>query len=538
MRKFSLVVVFNLVLFLGAPFWNCGGSQEPPTGQENTTTEATDTDGGGTSVADTSTTPGPEPSPTWEPDPSYEPEPQGPTPNTPLPIPEKAPEGLKSMTIQANDVALGETETDKLHCMVVDNPSTSDQLLRRFEVMLDQSKTVRRMVLSLDTGAKAGEVDCSAQDNPGFGQNLTPIYVWVPGTDAFQFPENGGILIKPNQRLRLTIVYNNTTGQSVKDKSGLKLFYDKPADKAPRYMLWTRATASGSLQSGQEASLTSACDVGQKVTMVAGVPYLGPQGSSYLAEIIRQDGAREELVRYDDWKAGAPLKVFAFPHVLNPGDKLLAHCSWYNRSSKTIRSGWKANEESCELFTYILQPTSPDICQASTKPGKCAPKDGLKDTPSVPVTVTFEKESDPFKGYDGGENFDAVWKFDTYDLAFEPTPFSSYLKQDGVFATGQVKTGSKVHVDLKIDVALEFGGSTYPYSVAISFSGTPKPRETPGQFTLEFDCKVPNDIKDTTIFFYKLTQTEMKLGFKYELNLQGRIKLPITIKLGLKRATP
>lgn len=539
MRKLTLVVFFNLVLFFGSPFWSCGGPQETtePSSSQEATTEAANDDGG-TSVADTSTTPGPEPTVPKDAAPAYEPEPQGPTANTPLPVPEKAPEGLTSMTIKATDAELGDTDTNKLHCVVFDNPAKSDQLLRRFEVALDKAKHVRRMIVSLDEKAEAGVVDCSNQDNPGYGEKLTPAFIWVPGTDAFQFPENGGILIKPNQRIRLTLVYSNTSGQAVKDSSGLKLYYEKPADKAPRYMLWTQATTTGTLQSGQEASLTSSCEAGQKLTMVAGVPYLGPQGRSYLAEIIRQNGSREELVRYDNWETGKPLTVFSFPHVLNPGDRLLAHCNWHNRSEKPIRSGWKADEESCELFSYILQPSNPTLCKSASKPGQCAPKDGLKDPPSVPVNVSFNKVSDPFKGFDGGENFNAYWRFDTYDLIFDPTPFSSYLKKDGVFAVGQVKTGDKVHIDIKVDVVLEFGGSSYPYSVTISASGKPKTRTEPGQFTLEYDCKNPKDIKDTTIYFYKLTQTEMKLGFKYELNLQGRLKLPITVRLNLKRAIP
>lgn len=477
-----LIISMNLILFGVTPFLNCGG------GPDNEP------------IVDA----GPPPTRRVSPEPVVTPDvptvadvDNGPKANTPYTPPKDATTPTDAFAIKAAnfEVAPGD---EKRICFVMDAPNKEDRFLNRFEPLVANNGLVSQMILSLEEGAIKEPWDCSDEDY----SQLKHLYVWMKGAGPFQFPTKSGVLLRSGKKLRLTLRVKNTTLQAIQAASGIKIFHI-PFD-GTNYKLWSHVLTEGlKLPAGRSDTKGNICVLKEPVTLLAGMPLLGQQGTQFITELVRADGSREELVFLQSWSPSAHMKVYAFPHKAAKGDTLATTCSWRNTSKDEVQAGWKSTDETCGLLAYIdaSSAETKDLCDengqgpAYTPPpidykgGECAPKDGLTSAKDISVTTKLSAELDASFGFDGGDWPDAKWELTQAEVTFSAALIGNLLQKEYTMAAGQLRTGEgKFSMDFVIQAVVSLGEKTYPYPFPVTVSGSFKKGAKPGEFSVDVSC--------------------------------------------------
>lgn len=485
-RKWMVILSINLLMFGVTPFLNCGGGGE----NEPTTTSDAGTEPG-------KAEPQAEPTPPPVPDrPTFPEAPPSdlPKPNTPYQSPTGgAPSDAFSLLAAGFQVEPGPEE--KMICFHMDAPNSEDRLINRFAPEIANNGLVKRMIVSVDTGEKKDPWDCSAEG--GLDDKSTPIFVWMPGVDAFQFPEKSGVMLKAGSRLRLTLLVKNDTQQAIEASSGVKLFHIPKEGKV--FSLWSNPAGEVEILAGKTERKGSSCALDKPLEMIAGIPMMGPLGTSFISEVIKADGRREELIFLDQWEPKSHWKIYAFPHQLVKGDKLLTTCSWRNTRDTNAKTGWRTTDEACDLLVYVTPPAEGKMCadentQTYTppaigfQPGKCAPKDGLTSAKDAAIKATIGSLDQDKSKFTGGDWTDTNWELQEGEITFKSSLIGNFLKREYTMAAGQLRTGPKVHLDLIVQAVIEYSGQTIPYKIPISISGDFKQGAKPGEFSIDIKC--------------------------------------------------
>lgn len=523
LSQLVLIVMVNVILFGVTPFLHCGG----PSPQESSPQDASST------TPDNSTgnvTPelsnGPEPEPAdWA------------KPNTPYETPKGAGAPGDSFDVKASGFSLDSSEDDKQICVVVDAPNTKDQLLHRFEPIVANKDIIQRVTLSYDEGEKREAWDCSKDDFSK--EKLTPLFVWAPGVEAFQFPEKSGVLLPAGKRLRLTFVVKNNSGSAVELKSGVKVFPIATGGKA--YKFWSNPVTDIKVRAGLAQRLSSICVFKQPATLLAGVPIMGKVGTQFISEIVSPDGSREELMFLNQWSPDKHTKMYSFPFTPKVGDTLSTSCSWRNPGEEDVTHGWKSNQERCDLPMYIdaksivmkelcsNDPTKPayEPPPIKFKPGKCAPSDGLKTAKDVPLKAGLGSELDVDFGLKGGEWIKANWELQSGEVIFKSALIGSLLLTEFTMAAGQIQTGPTFTIDFVIQAVINLGERRVTYPFPISANGTFKKGAKDGEFSVDVKC---GDF-DHKNFTYEINGNTLQIGGVIKAQTQaGAIDYSLKLK--------
>ncbi len=258
----------------------------------------------------------------------------------PFESPAVAPEGLTAVDLTADDESIGSNVRDDYREFFFTDVVDRDLFVRRLESVVDETRVIHHLTLE-----RARE-----------GGGMRYLYTWAPGTGAFQFPE-GGIRLRPTDRLRLEIHYNN--GQAldgVTDSSGVRIYLDEPvgteylmADPGPGAFGW-------SIRPRSEGSWESTCTVREDVTALATMPHMHEIGSTF--EVL-VDGVTQ--LSLEGWSFENQL-FYDLPLQLREGQELTVRCGYRNPRSESVFAGLRTEDEMCFAFTYIT-PASENFCR-------------------------------------------------------------------------------------------------------------------------------------------------------------------------------
>ena len=129
-------------------------------------------------------------------------------------------DGTDFFELRANQFEVGVDEKDRYECFTFELPITEDRFIRRVETVVGDARVLHHAILLPEGEGEPGTHARCEDDNP-----LSLVYGWAPGQGALQFPE-GGIRIRPGQRMTVNIHYNNTgRHEGVKDSSGVRIYH-------------------------------------------------------------------------------------------------------------------------------------------------------------------------------------------------------------------------------------------------------------------------------------------------------------------------
>lgn len=557
MKKFMLIVGLNLLLFLSTPFLSCGGDppgKEPVSGKEVTAKDAGSTEK--PTAGKDAATPQDEAAPQDEAKPEDRTAPpderpverrkppvpdQGPAlpkPNTKYEGPAKSPSGALTLEAKANDFVVPKNTAHHIQCFVLEASNKDARLISRFEPMVPSNGLVRRMTLSLDQSTRTGDWDCTST-NADADKNVM-LFAWGTGVGAFQFPEKSGINLPAGAKLRLRIWYRNNSAQDVKDSSGLRVMHLNAVSGAKSYLLLHRKTEDKSVGAGRSETQSVGCTLNAPIETLAVFPWMQDVGRTYISEVLRKGGDREELIYTESWKTKTHRQYYSAPFRFQAEDRFVTTCEWRNASDKEVKPGTAQGQESCEAFLYVSMADFSKfdaLCKAEQtgpkppkplvyKAGKCAPKDGAKTLPSLKGKISIG-DIDKLLKFKGGKLLEGKWKLSALEAVFKPSPLLSYLKTDLTQAVGQVKVGkTDIALDVHIQVVAEFGGRYIPLDYKVSLAGLIKKGDKPEQFKVTLTCGK----FDYPVFYFEDDKNELLLGTKLAIktgfgNVEYSVKL-------------
>lgn len=117
------------------------------------------------------------------------------------------------------------------------------------------------------------------------------------------------------------------------------------------------------LPPGEETTKTFDCPLEAGTDLVTVLAHMHRNGRRYLVELVRESGEVIELLRVEEWKAdyrySSPSKLFGpGQYVVQEGDLLRTHCTWFNSLEETI--GFP--DEMCTTSGALLGMESPQFC--------------------------------------------------------------------------------------------------------------------------------------------------------------------------------
>lgn len=290
--------------------------------------------------------------------------------------PSSPPTGLTELDLTADNLVIGPDETDRYVELDFADLVEEDMFIRRFDVVLDDTRVVHHFTLRRGDPA-----------SPGGFQYL---YAWAPGTGPFEFPD-GGVRLTPTDTLRLQIHYNNGAGyDDVSDSSGVKLYVTPP--EGPEYVMVDPGpgAAGFSIPPRSESTEELGCEVQQEVQVLATMPHMHEIGTGFELDLVR-DGDTTNLLRLNAWDFETQL-FYDLPIDLVPGDELIVRCDFENASSGTVSAGPRTEDEMCYAFTYVTPPMA-NFCSPGPvgelvyTPGECV-LSPLAEVPVLTGTVT------------------------------------------------------------------------------------------------------------------------------------------------------
>ena len=128
--------------------------------------------------------------------------------------------GVDFFELRAQAFKVGADEDDRYECFTFELPITEERFIRRIETVVGDARVLHHAILIPEGQGEPGTHGPCDEENP-----LSLVYGWAPGQGALQFPE-GGIRIRPGQRMTLNIHYNNSAGHGdVRDSSGVRIYH-------------------------------------------------------------------------------------------------------------------------------------------------------------------------------------------------------------------------------------------------------------------------------------------------------------------------
>lgn len=439
------------------------------------------------------------------------------------------PAGTDFFDLRADEFAVSSGARDHYECFAFEVPVGEERFIRRIETIVDDSRVLHHAILLPDATMEPGEHGSCNDDNP-----LSLVYGWAPGQGALQF-EEGGIRVRPGQRLTLQIHYNNAAGHpNVRDSSGVRIYHG-PVE-GPEVSMLTFGPVGFRVAPFAAEDVDGWCQITQPFDIVASFPHMHEQGIAFRQNVTRADGTLEPIINLDGWDFDAQY-IYDTPVSLEPGDVVQTTCRYQNTQDRPLRFGSGTADEMCFNFAYVSPPPSATFCNQNEPPipdeyvpGDCAPPD--VEALRVPV-VRAELLEGSAPALEGGDWPVGLWKLHRAQLYLPSLsfgPFALDVEQSAVKVLGLAEFDSeRTIVDAQAELHVVADGIVYDIPFDVSFAGVHTvEEERPQAFTVETDCG--------------RTLSNRPLQFGYEDNLL-RLRMPVrfqgingSMSLGFKAA--
>lgn len=256
---------------------------------------------------------------------------------------EAASPNYEVIDITAVGEEVGPTVLDDYRNFYFDNLVTEDKFIRRIEPVIDDSRVIHHITLQYDL------------DEGG----VSYIYAWAPGTGPVELP--GGLRLRPTDRLKVEIHYNNGAGATdVSDSSGMRIYLDDTV--GTEYAMLDVTTYSIFVAPHSSFTAVAKCTADQEYTILAGMPHMHETGSEFKQEIVRADGTREELFSLTGWSFEYQ-PFYQMAATINIGDRLETTCTYQNDTDSPVQVGQGTSDEMCFNFLYVTPATVAGECR-------------------------------------------------------------------------------------------------------------------------------------------------------------------------------
>ncbi len=259
---------------------------------------------------------------------------------------------LPSFDVVMPDWKVPATDDNLYECVAIDVPLDATRHVRRMQIVLDDARVVHHVVLLHDPSRLSARQDepwdCGSSIDPA-----TPfLFAWAPGGNAFDF-EDGGLPVKPGDRLILQMHYHNAAGYTdALDASGVRVFHDAP-DGRP-WAMKMMGPEGFTLPAGEWSSTCGVAKVTEPLTMLAGMPHMHELGVEFHQDILRADGTVEPIVDLSGWNFHTQ-QFYRYDAALEPGDWLDTWCVYDNYTGLDVTYGENTEQEMCYHFAYVAQ---------------------------------------------------------------------------------------------------------------------------------------------------------------------------------------
>lgn len=318
------------------------------------------------------------------------------------------PAGTDFFDLRAPDFEVQQDWSNRYECFTFEAPTDAPRYIRRIETLIGDARVLHHTVLIPGGGRAPGEHGPCNADNP-----LNLIYGWAPGQGALHFDE-GGMLLRPGQKLTLQVHYNNAAGHpDVKDASGVRIYHG-PVE-GPEINMLALGPIDFQVPANQMAEATGYCRLPQDTRIIASFPHMHEIGASFEQVVLRggPDGPAEPIISLDGWSFDAQY-IYETPVALAAGDVVRTTCRFRNETDRMVRSGANTEDEMCFNFAYVSPPLPNNYCNSGApaeavplyEPGVCAP-DGADEVsvPQVSARLVIGAPEAPT----GGELRDGTW---------------------------------------------------------------------------------------------------------------------------------
>ena len=260
----------------------------------------------------------------------------------PFVAPTEEPEGLEVIDITASDVEVAASVRDRYDDFDFTNLTDEEVFIRRFDAIVDESRVVHHLTLR--------------RGDPDEELAMKYLYAWAPGTGAIEFPDGGGVRLKPGDNLRLQIHYNNGAAiEGVRDSSGVRLWVGPP-EGDEYYMIDPGPGAVGfSIPARDTATISNTCEFRSPVRAIASMPHMHEIGQAFDLRHTPVGGEETSILALSTWDFETQL-FYELPVEFAAGDRLTVECDFENMSGDIVRAGARTQDEMCYAFTYVTPP--------------------------------------------------------------------------------------------------------------------------------------------------------------------------------------
>jgi hypothetical protein len=267
-----------------------------------------------------------------------------------------APAGSTPLDITADKFAVGEDVRDRYEHFFFSNLVSSDRFIRRLEGAIDADEVIHHLILSRQSASGSFEY----------------LYTWAPGTGAVDFPD-GGVRLRPQDKLRLEIHYNN--GQSlpdIKDSSGVRVWLSEPGGTEYTMIGPGPGASNFSIPARSSAIIESSCEVAHDVKLYAVMPHMHEIGEGM--EVLAKGGmGTRSITTLERWDFHTQ-RFYALSGELKADEELTVRCRFDNPTAKDVVAGEATTDEMCFAFIYVTPPID-NICKTNGlryTPGACS----------------------------------------------------------------------------------------------------------------------------------------------------------------------
>lgn len=435
----------------------------------------------------------------------------------------------------APDFAVSQDTLDLYQCFAFSAPVDSERFIRRIETRVDESRVLHHIVLLRDSSnATSGDsFTCF-----GLPFNTEYLYAWAPGGGPVQFPE-GGLRIAPGDRFVIQIHYNNGAGiPDVTDNTGVRIYHGPP--EGPEYGMFSPGPLAFEIPSGPDpVTVSGSCEIDSPMDVLAGMPHMHEVGESFLQEIVRTDGTREDLIALSGWSFELQ-HFYSTPVSLAAGDTLETHCVFRNTTGQTVISGEKTSDEMCFNFMYVTPPPADRFCDSlpisgtdplvvDYTPGTCAPSPGVAEPGLVPGALAVGTAP----SLAGGTLTDGLYELTGYEMWLDTADLGAGtldVEKSEIALKGQLQIEAG-HVALDTAATLRIvltNGLSFDNGSTNSIGAAYAPGATADELVLTPDC---GSTEPTVTARYEVVDAStVKVSFRTEGQLNFTSVLIFTLE--------
>jgi hypothetical protein len=407
----------------------------------------------------------------------------------PFVSPDRAPMGTTSYELLADAHVVTPETRDAYVCFVSDLDVPTDQFVRRFEMVFDETRVLHHLILSRDTMrlTTPGVFDCNG--GTGLVAGSEYLYTWAPGQSALEFPE-GGLRVRPGDRFIMQIHYNNGLGlPDVVDDSGVRLHLAAP--EGPEYGMVAFGPTDFRLPARRRTTVEGRCVLPTAMNVLAGMPHMHELGSAFEHSLVR-GGESSPLLTLSGWSFESQI-FYALPVAFRAGDVIETRCTYENTTDEAVVFGERTVDEMCNDYVYVTPPPPSLYCDEGNpdrprdveyERGECADVAGPTDAPLARGGWTMTAERPSFALAAVPEGSWEIEGVEIYGTGGETPVGAIDFEASYALARGRVVTSaSSLTFDVTTDtvVLLEAGmrfGSPMHQSFTVPFDATTSPVES------------------------------------------------------------